>query len=69
MRVDTQTILTIEQHVITKNHRVGVSRGEPHAWTLTLRDVRPSDIGLYMCQINTEPMMSQSYKLHVHGIM
>ncbi|CAH2071449.1 unnamed protein product, partial [Iphiclides podalirius] len=66
LRVDTQTILTIGQHVITKNHRVAVARVEPHAWALTLREVRPSDTALYMCQINTEPMTAQSFQLHVY---
>ncbi|KAG6444206.1 hypothetical protein O3G_MSEX003240 [Manduca sexta] len=64
LRVDTQTILTIGPHVITKNHRVGVSRGD-QAWSLTLRDIRMSDGGRYMCQINTEPMITQTHHLHV----
>ncbi|CAH0605510.1 unnamed protein product [Chrysodeixis includens] len=64
LRVDTQTILTIGQHVITKNHRVAVSRVD-QTWSLTLRDVRPSDGGRYMCQINTEPMITQTQHLHV----
>lgn len=28
LRVDTQTILTIQNHVITKNHRIGVSNSD-----------------------------------------
>ncbi|KAF9814880.1 hypothetical protein SFRURICE_016725 [Spodoptera frugiperda] len=64
LRVDTQTILTIGHHVITKNHRVAVSRRD-QSWSLTLRDVRPTDGGYYMCQINTEPMITQTHHLHV----
>ncbi|CAH1647036.1 unnamed protein product [Spodoptera littoralis] len=64
LRVDTQTILTIGHHVITKNHRVAVSRRD-QSWSLTLRDVRPADGGYYMCQINTEPMITQTHHLHV----
>ncbi|XP_063824550.1 lachesin-like [Ostrinia nubilalis] len=66
LRVDTQTILTIGPHVITKNHRVSVTRGDPQAWALTLRDVRLSDGGHYMCQINTEPMITQTHHLQVY---
>lgn len=57
--MDTQTILTIQNHVITKNHRIGISHTEKRIWQLRIRDVRRSDKGWYMCQINTDPMKSQ----------
>lgn len=66
LRVDTQTILTIAGHVITKNHRISVGHGDG-AWTLGLKDVGPGDGGRYMCQVNTEPMMSQTHRLQVVG--
>ncbi|XP_065204565.1 lachesin-like isoform X2 [Planococcus citri] len=59
LRVDTQTILTIHTHVITKNHRIGVSQSDHRAWYLHIKEVRESDRGWYMCQINTDPMKSQ----------
>ncbi|XP_036322565.1 lachesin isoform X2 [Rhagoletis pomonella] len=59
LRVDTQTILSIQNHVITKNHRIGVSHTEHRIWQLRIRDVREADRGWYMCQINTDPMKSQ----------
>lgn len=59
LRVDTQTILTIHSHVITKNHRIAVTHTEHRTWYLHIRDVRESDRGWYMCQINTDPMKSQ----------
>ncbi|CAH1374358.1 unnamed protein product, partial [Tenebrio molitor] len=59
LRVDTQTILTIHSHVITKNHRIAVTHSEHRTWYLHIRDVRESDRGWYMCQINTDPMKSQ----------
>ncbi|XP_049784884.1 lachesin-like [Schistocerca cancellata] len=59
LRVDTQTILTIAAHVITKNHRIGVTHSDRRTWFLHIRDVRESDRGWYMCQINTDPMKSQ----------
>ena len=56
LKVDTQTILSIQTHIITKNHRMTVSHVEGRAWVLRIRDVKESDKGWYMCQINTDPM-------------
>lgn len=47
LRVDTQTILTIQTHVITKNHRMIVVHSEKRAWILKIRDVKESDKGWY----------------------
>ncbi|XP_012136049.2 neurotrimin [Megachile rotundata] len=65
LRVDTQTILTIANHVITKNNRIGVTHTERITWHLHIREVRESDRGAYMCQINTDPMKSQTGYLEV----
>lgn len=67
LKVDTQTILTIHNHVITKNNRIGVSNSERNIWHLHIKDVRESDQGWYMCQINTDPMKSQVGYLTVVG--
>ncbi|XP_073943125.1 lachesin-like [Choristoneura fumiferana] len=58
LRVDTQTILTIQSHVISRSRRVGVTHGD-HTWFLHIRELRETDRGWYMCQINTDPMKSQ----------
>ncbi|XP_076686447.1 neurotrimin [Andrena cerasifolii] len=65
LRVDTQTILTIASHVITKNHRITMSHSDHRTWFLHIREVRESDRGWYMCQINTDPMKSQTGYLEV----
>ncbi|XP_023708684.2 opioid-binding protein/cell adhesion molecule homolog isoform X2 [Cryptotermes secundus] len=65
LRVDTQTILTIASHVITKNHRIGVTHSDHRTWYLHIRDMKESDRGWYMCQINTDPMKSQVGYLEV----
>lgn len=67
LRVDTQTILTIHSHVITKNHRIAVTHTEHRNWYLHIRDIRETDMGWYMCQINTDPMKSQVGFLNVVG--
>ncbi|XP_066591591.1 lachesin-like isoform X2 [Prorops nasuta] len=56
LRVDTQTILTIANHVITKNHRIGVTHSGHRMWSLQIKDTRETDKGWYMCQVNTDPM-------------
>uniref|UniRef100_A0ABD2WIX5 Ig-like domain-containing protein n=1 Tax=Trichogramma kaykai TaxID=54128 RepID=A0ABD2WIX5_9HYME len=65
LQVNTQTILTIANHVITKNHRIGVTHSDHRTWYLHIKDVRESDAGDYMCQINTDPMKSQIVYLEV----
>lgn len=67
LRVDTQTILTIQNHVITKNHRISIANTEKKIWELKVRDVHESDKGWYMCQINTDPMKSQLGYLNIVG--
>lgn len=67
LRVDTQTILTIQNHVITKNSRVGIVDTEMKTWQLKIKDIKQSDKGWYMCQINTDPMKSQMGFLDVVG--
>lgn len=67
LRVDTQTILTIHSHVITKNQRIGITHSEHKTWFLHIKEVKESDRGWYMCQINTDPMKSQVGYLDVVG--
>ncbi|XP_049548268.1 neurotrimin-like [Anopheles darlingi] len=65
LRVDTQTILTIETLVITKSERIAITHTEQRIWQLRIKDIRESDKGWYMCQINTDPMKSQMGYLNV----
>lgn len=67
LRVDTQTILTIATHVITKNHRIAVTHSGHRRWCLHIRDTKETDKGWYMCQVNTDPMSSNTGFLEVVG--
>ena len=67
MRVDTQTILTIHRAVITRNPRVALQHSGHTKWHLHISDVTEQDRGAYMCQINTDPMISQVGFLQVVG--
>ncbi|XP_067120233.1 lachesin-like isoform X2 [Centruroides vittatus] len=59
LRVESKTILTIHRHVITRNYRINLSHSEHKNFILHINNVQESDIGGYMCQINTVPMKSQ----------
>lgn len=67
LRVDTQTILSIQTHVVTKNNRILVTHTDNRVWRLHIRNIRPTDRGFYMCQINTEPMQKQIAHVDVVG--
>ncbi|KAK7073136.1 hypothetical protein SK128_005175 [Halocaridina rubra] len=64
---DRSAILTVGNHVITRNNRIGVSHDGHRTWYLNIRDVRPGDAGTYMCQINTEIAISQIGHVGVVG--
>ncbi|XP_023216477.1 lachesin-like [Centruroides sculpturatus] len=63
--MDTQTLLSIHTHVITRDSRIRVSNNNHRQWYLHIKEVRIEDQGSYMCQINTEPMVSQLGYLEV----
>ncbi|KAA0191247.1 hypothetical protein HAZT_HAZT001509, partial [Hyalella azteca] len=66
MRADTQTILSLHNAVVTHNTRISVTHEEPHTWNLHIRQVKESDRGCYMCQINTATMKKNLGCIDVH---
>ena len=56
--LDRQMILTINTHVITQNPRVTISHDKHLTWSLKIENVQKEDKGFYMCQVNTDPMVS-----------
>ena len=67
VRVDTQTIMTIHNSIITRNQRVSLSHREHKEWKLHIANVQEVDRGWYMCQVNTDPMRSKRGYLEVQG--
>ncbi|XP_049817782.1 lachesin-like, partial [Aethina tumida] len=65
VKADTKAIQAIHDHVITHNSRVSVSHSDHITWNLHIKNVQEEDNGLYMCQINTDPMKSQVGYLEV----
>jgi len=62
---DRSAILTVQNNVITRNPRIGVSHDGHSVWNLHIRDVERSDEGQYMCQINTARAKTRLGNLHV----
>ncbi|XP_023719044.1 lachesin isoform X1 [Cryptotermes secundus] len=65
VKADTKAIQAIHDHVITHNPRVSVSHSDYSTWNLHVKNVQEEDRGMYMCQINTDPMKSQMGHLDV----
>ncbi|XP_071034576.1 lachesin isoform X2 [Parasteatoda tepidariorum] len=65
IRVESQTILSIHTHVITRNYRISLDHKNRQNWNLAITSVEESDRGQYMCQINTVPMMKRVTYLEV----
>ncbi|XP_066586335.1 lachesin-like [Prorops nasuta] len=65
IKADTKAILAIHEHVITNPGRLSVTHSDQNTWTLSIKGAQREDRGLYMCQINTDPVKSQSAFLEV----
>ena len=67
--MDTKAILAIHTHTVTHNTRISVTRGDDgdgrRTWRLKIANVTLADAGLYMCQINTDPMKHETASLAV----
>ncbi|XP_034255540.1 lachesin-like isoform X2 [Thrips palmi] len=66
LKASDQTVLTMHTRVVTHNSRVSVSHDNQRTWQLHIRQVKESDRGCYMCQINTFVMKSQQGCIDVH---
>lgn len=65
IKVLTTNILTMDERVVTRNNRISVANRQGNLWQLTIEDVKPSDQGWYMCQINTDPMVFERGYLEI----
>ncbi|XP_056640219.1 lachesin-like [Diorhabda sublineata] len=67
MKADDQTILALHTRVITHNPRITVNHDDNlKTWQLRIRQLKESDRGCYMCQINTGEMKKQYGCIDVH---
>lgn len=66
IHVDKQSLLTVQEHVITANPRIKVQQADG-TWTLIINKVSLEDRGYYMCQISSQPPKTQVGFLDVVG--
>ncbi|XP_042210155.1 lachesin-like [Homarus americanus] len=57
--MDRKMLLAIHKTVVTRMSRFSVVQDDQMTWSLHIDDVTREDKGKYMCQVNTEPMISQ----------
>ncbi|KAH9519067.1 hypothetical protein Btru_009038 [Bulinus truncatus] len=60
--------LTLDDRRIVADERVSLERPYIKEWNLHIRRVETMDAGVYMCQINTDPIQVRSVTLVVHGV-
>ncbi|XP_018561385.1 neurotrimin-like isoform X2 [Anoplophora glabripennis] len=65
MHFEQSAILTVHNHVITRNPRISVTHDKHRTWFLHISNVQEEDKGRYMCQINTVTAKTQLGYLHV----
>lgn len=59
--------LTYSDKRIIEDQRISVERPFTKDWNLHIRNVNLSDSGVYLCQINTNPVKSKKIHLHING--
>nr|XP_018904085.1 PREDICTED: lachesin-like isoform X1 [Bemisia tabaci] len=65
MHFEQSAILTVQNHVITRNPRISMSHDKHTTWSLHIENVQEEDKGRYMCQINTVAAKTQFGYLNV----
>jgi len=71
MHFEQSAILTVHNHVITRNPRISVTHDKhdkQRTWFLHINNVQEEDRGRYMCQINTVTAKTQYGFVKVVGM-
>ncbi|CAG9773040.1 unnamed protein product [Ceutorhynchus assimilis] len=66
VRAEDQTILSIGTKVVTHNSRIMVTHDNLHTWQMRIKQVKESDRGCYLCEVNTNIMRTQEACLDVN---
>ncbi|XP_065206757.1 lachesin-like isoform X2 [Planococcus citri] len=65
IHIDRKMVVTMHKHVISRIPRYSISVNNKNSWILHVTRVQQEDRGYYMCQVNTNPIMSQVGYLQV----
>ncbi|XP_030755581.1 leucine-rich repeats and immunoglobulin-like domains protein 1 isoform X2 [Sitophilus oryzae] len=66
VRAEDQTILSIGTKVVTHNSRISVTHDNLHTWQIRIKQVKETDKGCYLCQVNTNTVKTQEGCLDVN---
>lgn len=66
VRAEDQTILSLHTRVVTHNSRISVQHDNLQTWQLRIKQLKETDRGCYMCQINTSQLKIQKGCLDVY---
>ncbi|KAJ6636197.1 Lachesin [Pseudolycoriella hygida] len=67
LRGSDQTVLALQERVVTHNSRITVTQDDSQTWRLRIKQLRETDKGCYMCQINTYEMKKSVGCINVLG--
>ena len=67
LRLDSQTILAFKDRTVQNNPRIKISNEERREFSLHIENVQPEDSGVYVVQINTNPVSQMRAYLDVLG--
>ncbi|XP_037079148.1 lachesin-like [Pollicipes pollicipes] len=59
LHLERQSLISIGERLITQLAQFSVHHDRYKTWMLKIRNVKKEDGGVYMCQVNTEPMLKQ----------
>ncbi|KAK2718747.1 lachesin-like isoform X2 [Artemia franciscana] len=59
MKAEDQTVFSIHRRVVPKSSKYAISYDGSKIWRLHIRQVKETDQGCYVCQVNTSPMKQQ----------
>ncbi|GAV04357.1 hypothetical protein RvY_14645-2 [Ramazzottius varieornatus] len=65
LRLDSQTILAFKDRTVQNNPRIKISNEERREFSLHIENVQPEDAGVYVVQINTNPVSQMRAYLDV----